>query len=110
MDVGSRPNSVVNPRLSWEPGRIAPTLRAWRARGELPTGAVQAVAAWLLHLRGQGAPVKDAQAEKVVELAAGDLPEVAARVVGHVAPELAGDQELVDAVVAAAEQLEQLAS
>ena len=45
-----------------------------------------------------------------VQLAAGDLPEAASRIVGHVAPELAGDQELVDAVVAAAEQLEQLAS
>ncbi|MHA7861465.1 mannitol dehydrogenase family protein [Tessaracoccus sp. Y36] len=87
------------------PVRIAPTLRAWRGRGEMPVAAVKAVAAWLLHLRGLGAPVKDAQADVVLSLAAGELPEAASRVVGFVAPDLAQDRALIDAVVAAAEDL-----
>lgn len=87
------------------PVRIAPTLRAWRGRGEMPTAAVKAVAAWLLHLRGLGAPVKDVQEDTVRELAAGELAEAAAKVVGFVAPDLADDQALIDAVLAAAEAL-----
>lgn len=90
------------------PVRIAPTLRAWRGRGDMPVAAVKAVAAWLLHLRGLGAPVKDAQANVVLELGTGELPEAAAKVVGFVAPDLADDRELIDAVLAAAEDLEAL--
>lgn len=88
------------------PVRIAPTLRAWRGRGDMPVAAVKAVAAWLLHLRGLGAPVKDVQANVVLELGTGGLPEAAAKVVGFVAPDLADDRELIDAVLAAAEDLE----
>lgn len=88
------------------PVRIAPTLRAWRGRGDMPVAAVKAVAAWLLHLRGLGAPVKDVQANVVLELGTGELPEAAAKVVGFVAPDLADDRELIDAVLAAAEDLE----
>ena len=90
------------------PVRIAPTLRAWRGRGDMPVAAVKAVAAWLLHLRGLGAPVKDVQANVVLELGTGELPEAAAKVVGFVAPDLADDRELIDAVLAAAEDLEAL--
>lgn len=92
------------------PVRIAPTLRAYRGRGELPEAAVRAVAAWLLHLRGQGAPVKDAAQDSVLALASGDLPDAAARVLGFVAPDLADDQELIDAVLASAEELSGLAA
>ncbi len=92
------------------PVRIAPTLRAYRGRGELPEAAVRAVAAWLLHLRGQGAPVKDAAQDSVLALAGGDLPDAAARVLGFVAPDLADDQELIDAVLASAEELSGLAA
>lgn len=92
------------------PVRVAPTLRAWRGRGEMPVGAVLAVAAWLLHLRGLGAQVKDVQADAVVPLADGDLSEAAARVVGFVAPDLAGDRELIDAVLAAADDLQSRAT
>ena len=85
------------------PVRIAPTLRAFRGRGEMPVSAVRAVAAWLLHLRGQGAPVKDVAGETVVDLAAGDLAEAAERVVAFVAPDLADDRALIDAVLHSAE-------
>ncbi len=85
--------------------RIVPTLRRFRAQGEMPKAAVTAVAAWLLHLRGHGAPVKDAAKDKVVALVGGTLEEDAANVLGFVAPDLAGDTELVRAIAEAAEQL-----
>ncbi|MEU4425019.1 mannitol dehydrogenase family protein, partial [Actinoplanes sp. NPDC024001] len=40
------------------PVRILPVLRAERAAGRMPAGAVRAVAAWIAHLRGSGAPVR----------------------------------------------------
>lgn len=43
-----------------------------KQKGELPSGAIRAVAAWTLQLRGLGAPVKDAQANKVTALVGGD--------------------------------------
>ncbi len=87
------------------PVRIGPTLRRCRAEGELPVGAATAVAAWMLHLRGHGAPVRDAAEEQVRALVGGTVAEDARRVLGHVAPELAGDDALVAAVVEAAEGL-----
>ena len=87
------------------PVRIVPTLRRLREAGEMPTAAVTAVAAWLLHLRGEGSPVKDAAEEKVKALVGGTLREDAARVVAFVAPDLADDDALIDAVAEAAEGL-----
>ena len=91
------------------PVRIAPTLVAFRGRGELPAGAIRAVAGWLLHLRGNGAPVKDASADRVRSLVGGSLTDDAKAVVGYVAPSLADDQDLIDAVVASAEEILTLA-
>ncbi|NLE99076.1 MAG: mannitol dehydrogenase family protein, partial [Propionibacterium sp.] len=87
------------------PVRIAPTLRRFRKEGEMPKAAVTAVAAWLLHLRGHGAPIKEAAPEKLQALVGGSLKEDAKNVLGHVVPELAGDDELVTAVMQAAEEL-----
>ena len=39
--------------------RILPTIRAERAVGRIPAGCATAIAAWVLHLRGRGAPVND---------------------------------------------------
>ena len=41
------------------PVRTLPTLRAERSAGPGPTGCATTIAAWVLHLRGLGAPVKD---------------------------------------------------
>lgn len=87
------------------PVRIAPTLRSYRREGVVSTAAVRVIAAWLLHLAGHGVPVKDAAGQDVASLAAGSLEDGAARVVGHVAPELAGDPEVVAAVVRAAQEI-----
>ncbi len=42
------------------PIRIVPTAHAELASGRPATGALRAIAAWVLHLRGTGAPVTDA--------------------------------------------------
>lgn len=90
------------------PVRIVPTVAAFRARGEMPAAAVRAVAAWLLHLRGHGAPVRDAAGERLTGLVGEDLVADAARVVAFLEPELAGDQPLHLAVAVAAEEILEL--
>lgn len=87
------------------PVRVAPVLRAERAAGRLPLGAVRVVAAWLLHLRGHGAPVSDVGAEALVPDVAGDLPAAAVRALAAVDPSLGDDSELAEAVAATALEL-----
>lgn len=91
------------------PVRIAPVLIASAREGAPAPAAVRALAGWLLHLRGVGAPVVDAQEAKVLELAAGTLEEAAAKVLAYAAPELAGDEGLAASLVQAAEELLALA-
>lgn len=79
--------------------RIVPVLRLERAAGRMPTGAVRPVAAWINHLRGAGAPVKDVAAQQVVALAAGSLAPAVRAVLEFLEPELAADQQLVAEVV-----------
>jgi fructuronate reductase len=101
-----------NPRVRHQLGQIAadgstklavrtlPTLHAERAAGRVPTGCATTLAAWVLHLRGLGAPVKDpgaATAEKAANL--GDLSEAVPAVLDVLDPGLGGDKDLVDAVL-----------
>lgn len=81
------------------PVRILPTLRAELAAGRLPPGACRALAAWICHLRGCGAPVQDPQAERWISLARGTPGEAARAVLDCLAPDLAGHGPLHDAVV-----------
>ena len=60
------------------PIRIVPALRAEVAAGRTPTGALRAVAAWVLHLRGEGAPVTDGAAADLQQQGAADLPSAVA--------------------------------
>ena len=87
------------------PVRILPVVRLERAARRLPLGALRVVAAWVNHLRGAGAPVKDAAATAVIPLAAGELTAAARTVIGYLDAELAQDDEVVDAVVGLSEQL-----
>lgn len=87
------------------PVRILPTLRLERAEGRLPTGALRAVAAWINHLRGAGAPVKDADAARVTALAAGELPDAVRAVLADLDPDLAADEAVVAGVVDLSKQL-----
>lgn len=57
------------------PIRIVPALIADRAAGGDPVGAERVIAAWVLHLRGVGAPVNDARGELVASLRAGTLAD-----------------------------------
>ncbi len=82
------------------PVRILPTLLAERAAGRLPIGCATAVAAWLLHLRGVGAPVKDEGAGPALAAAGvDDLSAAAAGVLDTLKPRLGADRELVQFVV-----------
>lgn len=87
------------------PVRIAPTLINQRKQGLMPSSAVKAVAAWMLHLLGNGAPVVDKNAEKVSSKLGSDMVENATAVLDYVAPELNGDSELVNAITAAVEEI-----
>jgi fructuronate reductase len=89
--------------------RILPTLRAELAEGRIPAGAVRAVAAWVQHLRGLGAPVRDVAAADVQALAAGTLGESVAAVLAFLDADLAGNASLHAAVLAQAIDLAGLA-
>lgn len=82
------------------PVRIVPTLRAERAAGRLPQGATRAIAAWTCHLRGLGAPVRDARAAEVTPLGQGGLEDSAVAVLGFLGEDLASDDDVVAAVIA----------
>jgi fructuronate reductase len=79
--------------------RTLPTIRAERAAGRIPIGCATTLAAWVLHLRGFGAPIKDAGAGAARDAAnAGELPEVVPAVLDTLEPGLGADQDFVDAV------------
>ena len=89
------------------PVRILPTVRAERAAGRLPLGGATTLAAWVLHLRGLGAPVKDPGAGPAREAAnSGDLPAAVPAVLETLEPGLGGDTDFVDAVLAQAELIQ----
>ena len=80
------------------PVRLLPVLRAERAAGRLPDVLVTVLAAWLLHLRGAGAPVRDVRAADLAPLATGPLAQAVPRLLAGLEPALAGDGDLVAAV------------
>jgi fructuronate reductase len=89
------------------PVRTLPTLRAERAAGRIPTGCATTIAAWVLHLRGFGAPVKDPGAAAAQEAAnSGDLAVAVPAVLNVLEPGLGGDQNLVQAVLGQADAIQ----
>jgi len=86
--------------------RTVPTIRSERAAGRLPLGCATTLAAWVLHLRGSGAPVKDPGAASAQHAAnSGDLPTVVLAVLDTLEPGLGGDEEFVRAVIRQAEAI-----
>jgi fructuronate reductase len=80
--------------------RTLPTIRAERAAGRVPIGAATTVAAWVLHLRGLGAPVNDPGAAAALDAAnSGDLAAAVPAVLNVLEPGLGQDQDFVAAVV-----------
>lgn len=84
------------------PIRIVPTVRAELAQGRIPAGGVVALAAWIRHLRGAGAPVNDVAAAEFVALADGELDIATKRVLSRLG---LSDDRLHAAVVAQAHEL-----
>ncbi|AGZ41651.1 mannitol dehydrogenase family protein [Actinoplanes friuliensis] len=72
------------------PIRALPVVRGERAAGRVPVGGVRILAAWIDHLRGIGAPVKDAGAAAYRERAGS-----ARDVLTLLAPDLATDEVLL---------------
>jgi len=60
--------------------RIVPVLNAEVAAGRTPAGACRAIAGWVQHLRGHGAPVTDSRADEVRPLVDGSLEDAVANV------------------------------
>jgi fructuronate reductase len=87
------------------PVRILPAIRLERAQGRVPTGALRVLAAWINHLRGAGAPVKDIAAEQVIALAAGPIESAVRDVLEYLDESLAADADVVAAVVELSRQL-----
>jgi fructuronate reductase len=80
--------------------RTLPTVRAERAAGRVPIGCASTIAAWVLHLRGLGAPIKDPGAGPAQKAAnSGVLQEAVPAVLDVVEPGLGGDRDFVDAVI-----------
>lgn len=77
------------------PIRIVPALKAARAKGSMPSGATRAVAAWIVHLRGRGAPVTDVQADQVLPLVSGSSDDAVAQILTHLGVD---DEEVADLV------------
>ena len=78
-------------------------------RDAYPTGCATTVAAWILHLRGLGAPVKDAGAGPAQDAAdSGELPVAVPAVLATLEPGLGRDQDLVDAVLGQAKAIQQV--
>ena len=87
------------------PVRLLPVLRRERDAGRVPEAAGRVLAAWLLHLGGAGAPVKDVREAELRHLLADDPPGAVPRVLAALEPELGDDADLVSAVSAAVAEL-----
>ncbi len=82
------------------PIRTLPIVRAERGAGRVPLGCATTLAAWTLHLRGSGAPVKDPDADRMTAIATdGTLTQVVPKVLDALADGLGSDDDLVAAVV-----------
>ena len=68
---------------------------------------VRVLAAWVCHLRGLGAPIRDTRAAEVVPLAAGPLGAAVPRVLGALDPALGADADVAAMVVDQSEQFVQ---
>jgi fructuronate reductase len=88
------------------PVRILPTLRAERAAGRVPLASARVLAAWVCHLRGLGAPVRDAGAAQLVGKATGSLDDAVDVTIAFLDKELTGDAVVRDAVLAQARDID----
>jgi fructuronate reductase len=81
------------------PIRAVPVLTADAAYGQVDPGATRLVAAWIVHLRGYGAPVADGRGEEVVALASGELRAAVAKTLAWLGVDSTGAQTLIEGQV-----------
>jgi fructuronate reductase len=87
--------------------RIVPVLVAERAAGRLPQGAIMTLAAWFCHVNTAGDRLRDANAGAVGEaMSASPRRTALARLLELLSVGLGQDAELVQAVLARADDLE----
>ena len=87
------------------PVRILPIVREERAAGHLTDGALRPIAAWVQHLRGHGAPVRDSGPTAEPSLAGHDLAESVDRVLGHLDGDLGADPDVAARITRIAGEL-----
>lgn len=85
--------------------RALPTFRAELDAGRTPVGSARVIAAWVLHLRGLGAPIKDVRADEVRALGAGTLERAVASVLSFLDADLATDERAAASVLTQAAEL-----
>lgn len=88
------------------PIRVLPVLRAEvAARGD-PTSATRILAAWICHLRGAGAPIKDVRANEFAAMCTGSLDDAALKVLAALDAPLGADVRVVAELAEQCRQLE----
>ena len=87
------------------PIRVLPLLRSERAAGRLPSAGFRIVAAWILHLRGAGAPVKDTAADHLAALSDGPVNTAVPALLSFLDPTLGRDLEAVAATIGLCQEL-----
>ncbi|MGI8418648.1 MAG: mannitol dehydrogenase family protein [Nakamurella sp.] len=87
------------------PIRVLPAIVAERAAGRPATGGLRVLAAWINHLRGASAPVKDVAAHELCQLAAGPLLSAVPAVLSSLGSALADDEGAVTTIVTVADEL-----
>lgn len=80
------------------PERILPVVRAERSAGRTPDAGAEAIAAWILHVRGRGTPLVDPRAAELKHAASGSLDDGAVKLLTLLDAGLAQDREFVNEV------------
>lgn len=78
--------------------RFLPVLRAERSAGRLPIGCATAIAGWIWHLRGRGAPINDSGAGTYRAVVGGDDQSAVRAVLDLLESGLGEDADLVTLV------------
>jgi len=87
------------------PARIVPVIRYELAAGRVPNAGARVVAAWVAHLRGLGAPLKDARSQEVAAFGDGTVAESVDAVLGFLGADLLGSDLLRASVITSVEDL-----
>lgn len=88
------------------PIRIVPVVVRERTAGRVPEAGAMALAAWILHLRGHGAPVHDVDGPRAQRAASGGLDAAVPTVLNQLHTGLGEDRQLIEAVRLAVDRLD----